>query len=141
MCPSILCPSCSKMTYHKGSCENSECSYDPLNAHPTFTKEFLRLLTTANAYRLICVVDAPLPCVQVSHQEKPFRLVRLSSHDDELIEKLRESCGYESPPFATNVLEDLFYSTTEYGFDFVKKDATSYQEAIHAYMESNTRDD
>lgn len=116
MCPSIRCPQCGLMTYHRGICENVSCGYDPLGA------EFEPPYGSTKAQIPVLMHQGE---ISVSKVQKPFPMVRFSGQDLNSIQELAKEIGFNGPIFEDHP-EDLLMPPTVYGFDLVKDNAQIY---------------
>jgi hypothetical protein len=116
VCPSVKCPNCNQLTFHRGTCESKDCGYDPLDA--TIDLDHL------GPINLITSLPKVFRGLYIEVREKPFYDIRISHTDDEVVQEVADAIHYTGPFFHHDPdPEDALDLTGRYGFDLVKKNA------------------
>jgi hypothetical protein len=114
MCPPTLCPRCRSTTYHKGSCENVRCSFDPLRT--------TAIPATASPADLDALRS--LDEVEVCIRQRPFVHIRVTAPTIALLQEAIELLILGTVPIFQNP-GDLI-DPPGFGFDLVKEHAKPY---------------
>lgn len=120
MCPSVECPNCRHFTFHRGSCENPECGYDPMKA--TVSGDFSE------------VPASNMDGLQFRHADSPFARICVFGEDETAVRRIAQHLGYQGPFFYRESDGSDFLEADEtYGFDLVKDKAKQVWDSYLAW--------